>query len=109
MGLFLHRVMALVALGLLAGVVHSCASPPKLHPDNNPESVEVPADTKPATGSDPGEPKWSELTHKPAEAPVKPAETPKVDPPTNTQASKPAPNYFITVERAKELWDRGQK
>jgi rhodanese-related sulfurtransferase len=104
-GLFLHRVMALVALGLLAGVVHSCASPPKLHPDNNPEPV-VP-ETAPANGTttEPQKP-----VQPPGEAPAKPAEAPKVDPPpVSEEAAKPAPNYFITIEKAKELFDRGKR
>lgn len=112
MGLFLYRVLALVAVGLLAGVVHSCASPPQLHPANNPEpeAGEVPAETAPDEPQRPVEaPIESPVT--PAEAP-KPAETPRIDPPAapaNVQAAKPAPNYFITVERAKELFDRGQR
>jgi rhodanese-related sulfurtransferase len=94
MSRFVHRVAFLLAAGLLIGLAHSYLAPIQLRPSNNPEPG--PASAEPVSGQLPGG-----VDHTPTP-------TPKPQDP-KPPAEAVAPNYFITVERAKELWEKGKR
>lgn len=108
----LKHAMMLVFAGVVIGAVHSYCAPIQLKPANNPE----PAPGATGTGAEP-EPAGAG----PIATDIKPADgvsggtptgSPNVDPPqaepTESDPPPAAPNYFITLERAKELFDKGQ-
>lgn len=108
---FLSRMALLAAAGLVAGAVHSYVEPVQLRPANNP----VPASVDPAPGDPVKAPGTTPPTSDPgpAAAPSQPTTTPAPATIPGTAAPAPeaaaTPNYYITVERAKELWDRGRR
>jgi rhodanese-related sulfurtransferase len=105
-----YQALSLIAIGLMAGVVHSCNREVEFHPRNNPD----PAQPAPAEHATPGEsaaPVTPPDPNPDAAAPTTPPPTtpPQPAPEQATPAAATRPNYFITVARAKELWDKGQR
>lgn len=101
------RAVIIVFLGLVFGLVHSYCAPLKLQPDNNPEPP-PPADSgaprettppaPPPGDSPPGDPVPEGDGH-----PLT-REDPKPPPAPPAEAK---PNYYITVDKAKEYFDKG--
>ncbi len=105
MKLLLHAALLAFA-GLVIGAAHSYYAPFRLVPENNPpEANSGGAGTEPEVK---GSPDPSGLPKPEGAAPAPPApEKPGQDDPPRTEAEQP--NYFIDVDRAKQLFDRGQQ
>lgn len=100
------RAVFIVFLGLILGLVHSYCAPLKLQPDNNPPE-QTPAVGAQTPQPGPGEqPAQVPATDPPTDAnpPTQPPERPQPPPgiPADTE-----PNYYITVEKAREYFDKG--
>ncbi|MCC6661710.1 MAG: hypothetical protein IT437_12585 [Phycisphaerales bacterium] len=99
-----YQALSLIAIGLMAGIAHSCNREVEFHPRNNPEPAPTaPAEHTPAAPQNNGSGPAAPPDPKPQES-TKPADAKPTPPSAANQ-----PNYFITVARARELWDRGQR
>jgi rhodanese-related sulfurtransferase len=97
----LRQGAILVGAGLLAGGAHSYLRPVQLRPQNNPDPPPA------ATAEAPAPAPQGRTTAEPA-APAAAQQHPAA-PEVKSPAAPAPPNYFITVERARELWDKGQR
>lgn len=99
----LTHAIVLAFAGLVVGAVHSYCAPFTLRPANNPEPAA--AGTTPAPGDAP--PVETPPPSPTAAAPDRGASSSPTPPAPPVRAS--APNYFITLERARELFDTGRR
>lgn len=112
----LSRAGILILAGIVIGAAHSYYAPFDLRPQNNPvvpdpAPREASPPAAPGTSGDPAVTPPTEAAAPPSRDPATPpapergttAEVPKPPP-----AEAAAPNYFITLDRAKELFDQGQ-
>ncbi len=102
----LARAALLAFAGVVIGAIHSYCAPISLRPENNPETAPTgPGEELGPAGaqatSDPGGP----ATPK-AEDPPTPAQDRPTPPPA---AASTQPNYFIDIEKAKSLHERGRQ
>lgn len=98
----LTHAIVLAFSGLVAGAVHSYYAPFTLRPANNPgpSAMAAPAGAPPVEAA-PSPVEGASQPREEAARPTPPAPTPPI------QSS--LPNYFITLERAKELFDKGRR
>lgn len=109
----LKQAMMLVFAGVVIGAVHSYCAPIQLRPANNPEPAGGSTDTAAApAGADPGaRPESSGTQGTPPEtlaaSPEARTAPPNVERPKGDAPTAEA-NYFVTLDRAKELFDKGR-
>ena len=102
----IYQALSLIAIGLMAGIAHSCNRAVEFHPANNPEPA-GPAQVDPAPPVPP--PQDTQPLDTGAPPPTTPQNTTPQPAPLTTPSASTQPNYFISVARAKELWDKGQR